>query len=189
MAPITSSIEINASPEVVREKFLDFKSIPSYHKTFITSLTPLPQGKNGIDLKPGDKMSNSLGGTNVTPTIEVLFPLYSPTLPNSLHPSTPPTTQPPPPNKPQENSALEFRWRGPWPYAYLNLLEGIHIFRFLPSEKNPGGCMFIQEEDFGGLLWWVMELESAREGTRGKFVEFNEDFRGWVESGVANART
>lgn len=43
--------------------------------------------------------------------------------------------------------------------------------------------MFVQEEDFGGPLWWVMGLEGPREGTLGKFRGFNSDFKEWVEGG------
>ncbi|KAH7401136.1 hypothetical protein DE146DRAFT_655063 [Phaeosphaeria sp. MPI-PUGE-AT-0046c] len=37
----TASIEIACPPQVVREKFLDFASLPKYHSSFFTSITPL----------------------------------------------------------------------------------------------------------------------------------------------------
>ncbi|EAT90315.1 hypothetical protein HBH56_060920 [Parastagonospora nodorum] len=37
---ITANIEIACPPEFVRAKFLEFPSIPTYHTTFFTSITP-----------------------------------------------------------------------------------------------------------------------------------------------------
>ncbi|KAG9229112.1 hypothetical protein BJ875DRAFT_489210 [Amylocarpus encephaloides] len=66
---LLSSIEISASPEVVRGKFLQFHKIPQYHSGFIVALTPLPIGKTGAELRPRDQMRNELGGIKVTPTV------------------------------------------------------------------------------------------------------------------------
>ncbi|KAF1837013.1 hypothetical protein BDW02DRAFT_645665 [Decorospora gaudefroyi] len=41
MPTIQSSIDIAAPPAVVREKFLDFATLPTYHTTFFHSITPL----------------------------------------------------------------------------------------------------------------------------------------------------
>ncbi|KAI1525199.1 hypothetical protein A1F97_10309 [Pyrenophora tritici-repentis] len=49
--PISASIEIAASPKVVRAKFLDFSSLPTYHKGFFGSITALND-----NLDPGSKL-------------------------------------------------------------------------------------------------------------------------------------
>jgi hypothetical protein len=129
--------------------------IPQFHSGFILSLTPMPLGKTGAELVPGDRMHNKLGGIIARPTI-------------------------------LENSPSAFRWRGPWPYTYLNLLCGWHTFRFEPSKTNPGHTLFVHEETFTGPLAWVMGLETPNRKTMVKFYKYNTDFRAWLEDGVMN---
>ncbi|KAF1933204.1 uncharacterized protein M421DRAFT_643 [Didymella exigua CBS 183.55] len=50
---LRASIEINASPEAVRAKFLDFSALPSYSRFFEKVDSPRP----GIELQKGDKVS------------------------------------------------------------------------------------------------------------------------------------
>ncbi|KAF1842608.1 uncharacterized protein K460DRAFT_359187 [Cucurbitaria berberidis CBS 394.84] len=50
---IAATIDIAAPPEVVRAKFLDFESLPKYHKDFFGSITPLAPSKS---LAPGNKV-------------------------------------------------------------------------------------------------------------------------------------
>ena len=47
---ITAAIDIAQPPSVVRAKFLDFASLPQYHKGFFGSITPLGA------LEPGNKI-------------------------------------------------------------------------------------------------------------------------------------
>ncbi|CAA9966717.1 hypothetical protein P3342_012692 [Pyrenophora teres f. teres] len=44
--PVSASIEIAAPPEAVRAKFLDFSSLPTYHKSFFGSITPINDNLN-----------------------------------------------------------------------------------------------------------------------------------------------
>ncbi|KAI4697466.1 uncharacterized protein J4E84_000596 [Alternaria hordeiaustralica] len=57
---VTASIDIASSPEAVRAKFLDFASLPKYHKGFFASLTPLgpvePENKIRVVFSSGQKM-------------------------------------------------------------------------------------------------------------------------------------
>ncbi|KAI4634843.1 hypothetical protein J4E83_002165 [Alternaria metachromatica] len=57
---VTASIEIASSPEDVRAKFLDFASLPKYHRGFFASLTPLgpvePGNKIRVVFSSGQKM-------------------------------------------------------------------------------------------------------------------------------------
>ncbi|KAL3461549.1 hypothetical protein BJX64DRAFT_289162 [Aspergillus heterothallicus] len=68
MILLTSSIEINASPAVVREKFLDFPSIPKYTTGFVHSITPTP-AKAPHTLVPGDKLSCVMGNMTFNPIV------------------------------------------------------------------------------------------------------------------------
>ncbi|RMZ71764.1 polyketide cyclase dehydrase [Pyrenophora seminiperda CCB06] len=72
--PITASIDIAATPEAVRTKFLDFPSLPQYHQTgFFVSITPLAS-----DINPPSKLRVVLSSATMEPVIIVrllLFPL------------------------------------------------------------------------------------------------------------------
>jgi hypothetical protein len=84
MPIVSTSIEIAASPEYVREKvlaicpeddrrltlvqFLDFPSLPKYHKNFFTSIEPASPDK---DMSPGKKMIAVIPFGKIEPTITV----------------------------------------------------------------------------------------------------------------------
>ncbi|KAL2844592.1 hypothetical protein BJY01DRAFT_248101 [Aspergillus pseudoustus] len=68
MILLTTSIEINAPPAVVREKFLDFPSIPKYTTGFVHSITPTP-AKPPASLIPGDKLACVMGNMNFSPIV------------------------------------------------------------------------------------------------------------------------
>ncbi|KAM3078062.1 hypothetical protein ACMFMG_002636 [Clarireedia jacksonii] len=66
-APIATDIEITASPETVRAKFLDFPSIAKYSPDgFIKSITPIVPGKS---MEPGDLLDVQLKGTAFKPVL------------------------------------------------------------------------------------------------------------------------
>ncbi|KAH8657090.1 hypothetical protein BGZ60DRAFT_434742 [Tricladium varicosporioides] len=145
----SSSIIIAAPPNVVREMFLDFTQIPKYS----------PNGFiKSLQPLPAGKTGHELKEGDL--------------MKNSLggitvHPTV------------LVNNDQEFRWRGPWPYKYFNLLTGYHIFKFLPAEN--GGTMFVHEENFEGVLAWLMRLDSVTKKTVAKFEYFNLDLRTWIE--------
>ncbi|KAH3315957.1 hypothetical protein KXW17_002611 [Aspergillus fumigatus] len=59
---IATSIEINAPPATVREKFLDFSSISKYSPNgFIRSISAVDPTKSSTDLQPGDKFNVCAG--------------------------------------------------------------------------------------------------------------------------------
>ncbi|KAJ4372814.1 hypothetical protein N0V86_008180 [Didymella sp. IMI 355093] len=60
---LRASIEINASPEAVRAKFLDFPALPSYSRFFENVDSPKP----GTALAPGDKVSVKIAGSPAFP--------------------------------------------------------------------------------------------------------------------------
>ncbi|PSN59992.1 hypothetical protein BS50DRAFT_579511 [Corynespora cassiicola Philippines] len=61
------TVEIAASPEKVREKFLDFSQIPNYHKDgFFKAISPAVPDK---PLEPGDVMHNTVDGMTFKPVV------------------------------------------------------------------------------------------------------------------------
>ncbi|CAG5145233.1 uncharacterized protein ALTATR162_LOCUS1677 [Alternaria atra] len=48
---VTASIDIASPPESVRAKFLDFASLPKYHKGFFTSISPLGPVESGNKIR------------------------------------------------------------------------------------------------------------------------------------------
>ncbi|KAL2812597.1 hypothetical protein BJX63DRAFT_432494 [Aspergillus granulosus] len=68
MVLLTTSIEINAPPAVVREKFLDFPSLPTYTTGFVHSITPTP-AKPPHTLVPGDKLACVMGDMKFSPVV------------------------------------------------------------------------------------------------------------------------
>lgn len=77
MSPIhaaSTPIEINASPERVRETLLDFQKMPEWHHGHFVSIE-VPSGKKGIDLKSGDTLKVVLAsGMRFSPVIQVCKP-------------------------------------------------------------------------------------------------------------------
>ncbi|KAF3920660.1 hypothetical protein ABW21_db0206742 [Orbilia brochopaga] len=67
MHHIYTTIEISASPSTVREKFLNFSQLPSYHPNgFFKSIsTAVPNAP----LEPGVKLHNVLEGMTIEPTL------------------------------------------------------------------------------------------------------------------------
>ncbi|KAF2169448.1 hypothetical protein M409DRAFT_52687 [Zasmidium cellare ATCC 36951] len=57
-----------------------------------------------------------------------------------------------------KNDPSELKWRGSLPLIFT----GDHSYRFLPSETIPGGTLFIQEENFTGLLSPVMKVKEGK---------------------------
>ncbi|KAI9371366.1 hypothetical protein BJX61DRAFT_31167 [Aspergillus egyptiacus] len=175
MPTISTTIEIAASPAVVREKFLDFPSLPAYHppdSAFIHSITPTDRTKcnNGPEtLQPGDGIECVIGRGKMAFSAVVV-----------------------------ENSPRAFGWRGSLPVP--GLFTGVHMFRFEgvdaedEDETGEGGrTRLVHEESFSGLLAGIMMGEgwlgsSAWVGMRRETVEgferFNRDFKAWVEQGV-----
>ncbi|TAQ85445.1 hypothetical protein B7494_g6223 [Chlorociboria aeruginascens] len=149
-AKISTSVFIDAPPNVVRSKFLDFPSIPLYHRSasLMESLTP-PAGKRGIDLEPGDRIKHQIRrGITFTPTVT-------------------------------QNDQTTFGWQGIWPFSWIPLFSGRKRFQFLPSAN--GGTLFVQEEEWNGILGLVMAFRFAREQVILIFSEFNKDLRKWCE--------
>ena len=85
----------------------------------------------------------------------------------------------------QENSPSCFRWIGELP---LGLFSGEHSFHFEPSSETPGGTTFVHQEEFTGLLSFLMggglvaRSVGAAEKTKKGFEGFNVDLKAWCES-------
>lgn len=77
-------------------------------------------------------------------------------------------------NKLQDNSPQKFGWKG----GLRGVLTGAHCFRFAPSETNPGGTIFYNEEEFHGFLGDISKKTS--EGPA--FQVFNKNLKSRVES-------
>ncbi|KAF2269166.1 hypothetical protein CC78DRAFT_453870 [Lojkania enalia] len=67
MPIVSTSIEIAASPAIVRSVFLDFKRYKEWHQGFFFST--LDASKQPTDLQPGDKIKVDMGGTGFRPVI------------------------------------------------------------------------------------------------------------------------
>jgi len=82
-----------------------------------------------------------------------------------------------------ENTPITFCWRG----SLYGLFIGDHRFSFTGSKPSPGQTTFIQEENFSGVLGWIMgegvwaRALGMRESTRKNFEGFNEDLKAWSE--------
>ncbi|KKZ65699.1 hypothetical protein EMCG_01261 [[Emmonsia] crescens] len=70
---IYTEIQINAPPSVVREAFLDFAAIPTYHTAFFKKIAPQNTDKKGTP-EPGDKLSCTIKTTTFSPVVEVNSP-------------------------------------------------------------------------------------------------------------------
>ncbi|KAL4876468.1 hypothetical protein BJY04DRAFT_223101 [Aspergillus karnatakaensis] len=154
MASIITSIEISASPAIVREKFLDFPSLPTYTPTgFITSISPASPTTRPQDLQKGDKLHCTVGygKFNITPTLV-------------------------------SNTESEFSWCGSLAgvftgthYFRFEELDDGKKTRFVHGEDFGGVLAGLYGE---GWLGWLV---GAREGAVKGFEGFNADFKGWVE--------
>ncbi|KAL2864770.1 SRPBCC domain-containing protein [Aspergillus lucknowensis] len=152
---ISKSIEIAASPATVREKFLDFPSIPSYTPNgFVGSISPAPD-KAPSALVPGDKLTCVMGVNKMK---------FSPVV--------------------LENSPAVFSWRGSLPAGIFTgehifrfeEVEGGIKTRLVHEERFTGLLA-------GALMGrgWVSGWVGMREETEKGFEGFNEDFKAWVE--------
>ncbi|EAW13724.1 SRPBCC domain-containing protein [Aspergillus clavatus NRRL 1] len=160
MYTVTTSIEIAAPPATVREKFLDFPSIPKYSpEGFIRSIVPVTD-KSPVDLQAGDKLNCTVGYGKMQ---------FSPIV--------------------QENSPSLFSWVGSIPGIFTGehafRFEGISS-----GEGQQIRTRLVHEEKFTGLLSFLMgENILARsagmvDDMKKKFGGFNEDFKAWVEEGA-----
>ncbi|KAH6669967.1 hypothetical protein B0J14DRAFT_597596 [Halenospora varia] len=148
-ATYSSSITISAPPHIVREMFLDFTQIPTYS----------PNGFiKSLQPLPVGKTGHDLREGDLMKNSLGGITVYPTVL---------------------SNTPTEFRWRGPWPYKYFNLLTGYHIFKFLPAEN--GATTFVHEENFEGVLAWLMRLDGVAKKTVLKFESFNQDLKNWIE--------
>ncbi|OSS44750.1 hypothetical protein B5807_10741 [Epicoccum nigrum] len=90
----------------------------------------------------------------------------------------------------QQNTPALFSWTGSLPFIFT----GTHQFRFEPSEKNPGGTLFVQEEAFSGALSPLMGENLVarglgfREKTRAAWEGFNADLKGVCEREAAGTK-
>lgn len=160
-----------------RAKFLDFAALPSYTRAFESIASPRP----GTELAKGDsvtvKLANSPAFTGV---IQARAPPNEP-LPHLLPLRLTPA---------QQNTPALFSWTGSLPFIFT----GTHQFRFEPSEKNPGGTLFVQEEAFSGALSPLMGENLVarglgfREKTRAAWEGFNADLKGVCEGEAAGTK-
>ncbi|KAK9233891.1 hypothetical protein V1525DRAFT_392000 [Lipomyces kononenkoae] len=156
---LSTSIEIAAPPATVRDKFLDFSSIPEYTPNgFVRSIAPAASDKSPRDLKPGDQLKCSIGYGKMQ---------ISPTL--------------------HENTSSTFSWRGSLLGVFAGV--HMFHFEEIPGlgEGQKSRTRFVHEEKFTGVLSFligenfVAKWVGANEDTRKGFNGFNQDFKVWVE--------
>jgi hypothetical protein len=160
---VTASIDIASPPESVRAKFLDFASLPKYHKEFFTSISPLGPVESGNKIRVV-----FASGQTIDASIEVGD--YQTLVEHHLR-------------QLQHNTPISFAWTGSLPFVFT----GTHSFTFEPSNTIPGGTKFTQEEVFSGALAFIMgENVIARqfgfpEKTKRMWEGYNEDLKAWCE--------
>ncbi|KAL2826446.1 hypothetical protein BDW59DRAFT_160966 [Aspergillus cavernicola] len=166
MYTISTTIEIAASPTTVREKFLDFPSIPKYTPIgFVRAITPADPTKPPASLIPGDNLNCVMGYGKMK---------FSPVV--------------------VENSPAGFGWRGSVPGLFTGVhmfrfeaVSDASTGAVRGGEEEGGRTKLIHEENFTGLLAGVMGegylagMLGMRESSRKGFDGFNEDFKAWVE--------
>ncbi|KAL3480446.1 hypothetical protein BJX99DRAFT_254437 [Aspergillus californicus] len=167
MQLITTSIEIAASPAVVREKFLDFPSMPKYTPTgFMRSVAPADPSKSPASLQAGDKINCVSSYGKMTFSAAIV-----------------------------ENSSREFSWTGSVPVLFRGV--HVFRFEEIPGGFEGEGqrtrTKFVQEETFTGLLSGIVgegflgNLVGMRKSSITGYNGFNQDFKAWVEGGTCSS--
>ncbi|KAL4913866.1 hypothetical protein BDW62DRAFT_205128 [Aspergillus aurantiobrunneus] len=163
MYTLTTSIEIAAPPATVRNKFLDFSSIPTYTPNgFVHSIAPTDPAIAPANLKPGDKLNCAMGYGKMK---------FSPVV--------------------VENTGAEFSWKGSVPGVFTGVHA--FRFEEIPSPAGStveagARTKLVHEEVFTGLLsglmgdGWLGGLLGMHEQSKKGFEGFNADFKKWVES-------
>ncbi|KAK2761246.1 hypothetical protein FQN54_001768 [Arachnomyces sp. PD_36] len=157
---IHTEIQINAPPSAVREAFLDFPSLPTYHTTFIKTITPHDPSKNGPTLSPGDKLSCLIGNMSFSTVVETNSPAeftWRGTLGSTAF------------------------FTGAHHFKFL----AVHSDGDGDGDGDCDGgaeekTRFVHGEEFGGVLAGVFGL-FGREGTKRGFERINEDLKTFVE--------
>ncbi|KAF2711072.1 hypothetical protein K504DRAFT_532779 [Pleomassaria siparia CBS 279.74] len=76
-----------------------------------------------------------------------------------------------------ENSPAAFVWLGGVP----GIVNGVHGFHFGNSERTSGGTTFVQKEEFGGFLGWLLKRLLNQDNLKAQFEEFNNALKSVVE--------
>ncbi|GKZ36195.1 hypothetical protein AbraIFM66950_007191 [Aspergillus brasiliensis] len=159
MYTVTTSVEIAAPPEVVRDKFLDFSALPVYSPSgFLQRIVP-GNDKPAAHLQAGDRLTCAVnyGKTQFSPIV-------------------------------RENTPALFSWVGSIPGIFTGEHRFSFESLPTDHPGQPCRTRLVHEERFTGLLGWVMGqgmLANAvgwRENTRQGFETFNRDFKAWVEA-------
>ncbi|KAL3495918.1 hypothetical protein BJX62DRAFT_232805 [Aspergillus germanicus] len=155
MTRISTSIEINAPPAVVREKFLDFPSIPTYTSGFVGSITPTP-AKDPHTLVPGDKLACVMGNMNFAPVVVRNEPaIFS------------------------WRGSVPFVFTGEHMFRFEEIppttQSGVSTTRLVHEESFSGLLAGIMGEG------WMSSLSALRGDSIKGFEGFNADFKRWVE--------
>ncbi|PVH70419.1 hypothetical protein DL98DRAFT_136342 [Cadophora sp. DSE1049] len=152
---VTTSIDITAPPAVVREKFLDFPSIPKYTPNgFIRSIAPSTLRTTPKDLQPGDKLDCVLryGKTSISTTVVVNNPeLFS------------------------WSASFLGKVIGEHMFRFEEL-DGGGRTRFVHEERFVPALWLLMGEN------WLARAIGAREETFEGFKGFNQDFKVWIET-------
>ncbi|BCS03111.1 SRPBCC domain-containing protein [Aspergillus luchuensis] len=159
MHTITTSVEIAAAPEVVRDKFLDFAALPTYSPSgFIQHIIPVNDKLPG-HLQAGDQLKCTVnyGKSQFTPTVRA-------------------------------NSPDLFSWVGSIPGIFTGEHRFSFECAPTDQPGKASRTRLVHEERFTGLLSFLMGqgmLANAagwRDNTRQGFESFNRDFKVWVET-------
>ncbi|KAJ0416503.1 hypothetical protein BJY00DRAFT_316752 [Aspergillus carlsbadensis] len=155
MVLINTSIEINAPPAVVREKFLDFSSIPTYTKGFVHSIIPTP-AKPPSSLVPGDKLACVMGNMKFSPVVVRNEPsIFS------------------------WRGSLPLVFTGEHMFRFEEIPattpDGASTTRLVHEEEFSGLLAGIMGEG------WMGSLSGMRADSLKGFEGFNVDFKRWVE--------
>ncbi|PVH99097.1 hypothetical protein DM02DRAFT_615289 [Periconia macrospinosa] len=156
MQLISTTIEIAAPPEAVREKFLDFPSWPKFQRQggWFISIAPSNSNNAPKDLEPNDTLDVTIQIGSLNPTI-------------------------------LENTPTVFQWGGTGLMGTFNGAHAFRFkpstttpggTTFVHEEEFTGAMTWLIGEGV------IAKGVGMREKTKAGFEGFNEDFKKWCEA-------
>lgn len=151
MPSIQTNIIIQAPPELVRQKFFDYRSYPRWNPFMVSfqkyTNTSDPQLNEGDELQIDLKLKGMNHTSTMYPTILT-------------------------------KTELSLAWKGVLVSDWI--FYGIHSFTIEPLDGGTR-TLFVQLERFGGLLVYILQLFGVFRKTKESFIEFNEALKDEAE--------
>ncbi|KAK6457477.1 uncharacterized protein RJT20DRAFT_23607 [Scheffersomyces xylosifermentans] len=154
MTSISTEIEINAPPAVVRKHFLNFENHANWNPFFVKVAVYKKKEANAVDIQPGDQLHIDIKPKGKSPM--AIYPTVN------------------------VNTEEEFSWTGTLIFAWL--FSGTHKFEFVP--ETVAGVVktkLLHSETFGGILVPLLGWLGLFKNTEISFKEVNEALKSQVE--------